>query len=81
MPPQDNGVQFSSEGDDYGAAPQRSEGFDLTGKLVNWGLVSSREEAQYVLIAVAVIAILVAGYLVIHSLGGNSAPPPIPVSS
>jgi hypothetical protein len=80
MPPQDSGVRFN-EGDDYGAPPQRSEGFDLTGKLVSWGLVSSREQAQYVLIAVAVIAVLVAGYFFMGSISGGSVPPPPPVSS
>ena len=80
MPPQGNGVQFDNQGDEYGRPPQRSSGFDLTGKIVQWGLVRSRDEAQYVLIAVAVVALLVAGFFVFHS-GGSSVPPPPPVAS
>jgi len=82
MPPQDNGVHFDSQGDEYGAPPQRAAGFDLTGKLVTWGLVSTPQEAQYVLIGIAVLAVVIAGYLLIGSVsGGGHLPPPPPVSS
>lgn len=79
MPPQGNGVQFENQGDEFGSPPVRAQGFDLTGRLVNWGIVSSKQEAQYVLIAVVVALLLVAGFFIFHS-GGGSAPPPIPVS-
>jgi hypothetical protein len=78
MPPQGNGVQFENQGDEFGRPPQRSGGFDLTGKLVQWGLVSSPQEAQYVLLAVAIVVVLIAGYFIFHS-GGSSVPPP-PIS-
>ena len=79
MPPQGSGVQFESQGDEFGRPPQRGGSFDLTSKLVQWGLVKSEQEAQYVLIAVAVIVFLIAGFLIFHS-GGSSVPPPPPVS-
>ncbi len=79
MPPEGNNVQFQSEGNEYGPPPQQAEGFDLTGKLVQWGLVSSRQEAQYVLIGVAVLALLIAAYFLLHSTG-SSLPPPPPIS-
>lgn len=78
MPPQGSGVQFESQGDEFGRPPQRSNGFDITGKLVQWGLVSSQQEAQYVLAAVAAAVLLVAGFFMFHS--GSSVPPPPPIS-
>ncbi len=30
----------------------------MTGKLIQWGFVASREEANYVLIGIAVLAVL-----------------------
>ena len=75
-------MHFDSQGDEYGAPPQRAAMFDLTSKLVSWGLVSTPQEAQYVLIAVAVIAVLIAGYLLIGAVGGGGhTPPPLPVSA
>ena len=79
MPPQDNGVRFENQGDEYGPAPVRSGGFDLRGMLVRWGLVSSTQEAEYVLIAVAVVALLIAAFFFFRGTG-NSAPPPAPVA-
>lgn len=72
-------MQFEDQTNEFGAPPQQSAGFDLTGKLVDWGLVSSTEEAQYVLIGVAVVAFLAAAFFIFHS-GGGSAPPPPPIS-
>jgi len=82
MPPQQgSGVQFDTQ-DDFGRPPQRSGGFDLTGKLVQWGLVKSAQEAQYVLIGITVVALVIAGYFFIHTVsGGNTLPPPPPVSA
>ena len=73
-------MQFENQGDEFGTPPQQSAGFDLTGKLVEWGLVSSTSEAQYVLIGVAVVALLAAAYFLFGFGGGSSLPPPPPVS-
>ncbi len=73
-------MRFENQGDEFGAPPQRASGFDLTGKLVEWGLVSDTQQAQYVLIGVAVLALLVTGYFFFGSSGGGSVPPPPPVS-
>lgn len=79
MPPQgNNGVRFENQGDEYGGPPARSQGFDLTGKLVQWGLVKSPQEAQYVLLAIAVLAFVIAGYFFIGQFSSSSAPPPPP---
>lgn len=79
MPPQGNGVQFESQGEEFGRPPQRSGGFNLAGRLVQWGLVSTEQEAQYVLAAVAGAVLLIAGFFIFTS-GGNSVPPPPPIS-
>ncbi len=70
-------MQFEDQTNEFGAPRERATGFDLTGKLVQWGLVSTPQEAQYALIAVAVLAFLVAAYFLFSS-GGGSAPPLLP---
>lgn len=77
MPPNsEGGMRFEDQGDEFGAPPERSGGFDLSGKLVAWGLVSSRQEAQYVLIAIAVLAFVGAAFFMIRGSTGNLPPPP-----
>lgn len=79
MPSGDSGVRFEDQGNEFGRPPQPTSGFDLTGKLVEWGLVSSATEAQYVLVVIAALALLISAYFFFHS-GGGSLPPPPPVS-
>lgn len=78
MPPEDQGMHFENQGQEFGTPPQRSAGLDLANKLVEWKLVSTVQEAQYALIGVVVIVLLIAGFLFFHS--GSSVPPPPPVS-
>ena len=52
-------MRFENQGEEFGRPPTES-GVDFTGKLVKWGLVSSRQEAQYVLVGIAVLAIILA---------------------
>ena len=68
-------VQFENQGEEFGRPPQ-SSAFDLTGAMVRWGLVSDRRQAEYVLIALAVVAFLVAAYFLFTGGGGNLPPPP-----
>lgn len=75
MPPSQ--VQFENQGQEFGKPPVES-GPDFTSKLVSWGLVSSRQEAQYVMIGIAVLAIVVAVFFFARSAGGNAPPPPPP---
>jgi hypothetical protein len=69
-------VRFENQGQEFGRPPVES-GFDITGKLVSWGLVSSRAEAQYVMIGIIVLAFAGAAFF-FFSLGGSGAPPPPP---
>ena len=53
-------VQFDSDNQNEFGAPPVSSGGDFTGALIRWGLVSSRQAAEYVLVGVAVVAIVAA---------------------
>ena len=48
---QDNATEF-------GTPPSVSSGSGMAGMLIKWGLVSSEQEAQYVLVGVAVVALV-----------------------
>lgn len=78
MPPSDDQVRFENQGDEFGAPPQRGGGMDLSAALVRSGLVSSAEQAQYVLVGIAVLIFLFAGYFFFRSGGGSAPPPPPP---
>ncbi|MBI4088083.1 hypothetical protein HY418_01735 [Candidatus Kaiserbacteria bacterium] len=76
MPPE---VRFENQGEEFGRPPQEAVGFDLAGKMVQWGLVASRKEAEYVLIGVGVVALLIAIFIFWSGAsGGHAAPPPPP---
>ncbi len=69
-------MQFNDSSNEFGTPPASKNGSDISDKLIAWGFVSSRKEAEYVLIAVAVLSLIVA-YFVLQS-GGSSAPPLLP---
>ena len=70
-------MSFNDGTDEFSTQRPQEAGFDLTGKLIAWGLVKTRDEAQYVMIGVAAVAILLAGYFFMS--GGSHLPPPPPV--
>jgi hypothetical protein len=73
-----NDIRFDTQENEFGAPTQASQGFDLSGKLISWGLVSDRKQAEYVLIFVAIGA-LVLSYVAYKALtGGGDAPPLLP---
>jgi len=69
-------LKFDNSIDEFGRPPQMKNGFDPSGKLVEWGFVESHREAQYVLIAVGVLALIVAFFIM--SRGGTPPPPLLP---
>lgn len=57
-------VQFDSDQtDEFGRPPVRG-GSDLTGKLIKMGIAKDRKQAEYVLIAIGILALLAAYLLV-----------------
>lgn len=68
-------LRFDTQDNEFGAPPQQTAGFDLAGKLVQWGLVADRQQATYALIGIAVLA-LVAAFFFIRSSGADLPPPP-----
>ena len=61
-------VEFNEDqADEFGRPPSRSSS-DFTGKLIKWGLVSSRQEAEYVMIGIG-IAVAVLAFFVYRSTG------------
>lgn len=69
-------MQFEDVGEEFGAPPERTSGFDIPGKLLLWGVVSSRQQAEYVLVVIVILVVLLAGYFFFGSLGGTDVPPP-----
>ena len=71
-------LQFNSDQqNEFGPPAQtRQQGTSLTDKLIQWGLASNAQQAQYVLIALGVIALIVAFFLM-RGGGGGVPPPPI----
>jgi phosphate starvation-inducible membrane PsiE len=58
-------VQFDQDNaNEFGAPPTVSSDSGMTAMLIKWGLVSTEQEAQYVLIGVAVVALVLAFFLV-----------------
>lgn len=49
------GIQFQE--DTLNAPELHEDGQDFTGKLVSWGFASTRRKAEYLLIAVAILAL------------------------
>lgn len=70
-------LQFDTGQNEFGPPRVEKSGMDISGKLVEWGLVSNRQEASYVLIAIAVLA-LIAAYFLYSSLSGGSDVPTVP---
>jgi len=72
-------LQFENQNNEFGRPPEEAAGFDLSGKLISWGIVNNRKEAEYALMAMAVFALVVAVYFFFSSSGSTPPPPPIGV--
>jgi hypothetical protein len=71
-------IQFDTNADEFGAPPQEHSGWDLTEQIVSLGLAQTKEQAEYVLIVLGLIALIVAGFFFFS--GGSSVPPPPPAA-
>lgn len=55
--------------EEFGRPAGRPSGSDFAGKLVAWGLVSNRQQAEYVMIGLAILIAVVA-FFVYRSTSG-----------
>ena len=78
--PDDGDIRFDEQGAEFGGPPQERRGLDMTGALVRWGLVSTRGQAQYVLLLIAAAALIAAFYFGYGALTTQTElPPPPPI--
>lgn len=69
-------VRFETDNqNEFVRGPEKS-GFDLVGGMVQAGLVSTREEATYVMIGIVFFVLVIAGFFLFRSVGGGLPPPP-----
>ena len=69
-------LQFDDQTNEFGAPQRESAGSDITGKVVQWGLASNRQQAEYVLAGVALAIIDASFFLYKIIAGGEKLPPP-----
>jgi hypothetical protein len=70
-------MQFDTEQqNEFGRPPELEKGSDWTGKLIAWGFASNRQQAEYVMIAVGIVLLVVA-YFLYRGIGGGSDVPPL----
>jgi len=60
--------------------PQYAPQQGILGFMIRNGLVSSKSEAEYVLVAVTVVAIFISLYFLQVTLSGGTPPPPPPIN-
>lgn len=53
----------SDQQEEFGRPAGNTPGGDLTGKLIAWGVVSSRQQAEYVMIGLAVLIAVIAFFV------------------
>jgi hypothetical protein len=73
-------LRFDTGADEFGAPRVQQQGSDISTKLVEWGLVSNKQEATYVLIA-ATVLVLILSYFAYSYFSGGSEVPTEPVFS
>lgn len=66
-------IKFNDGTEEFGAPPQRSQGSDIAGMFIKWGLAKDRQQAQTVMLVIAGLALLAAAYFMFFS-GGSDVP-------
>jgi hypothetical protein len=56
-------VSFEDRGDTFSRLPKFLETFDLGALLIKWRIASTQQQAQYILIGVALVAIVLAFFI------------------
>lgn len=64
-------MRFEDNQNEFGRPPTASGGLDVSGLLVKWGIASSRQQAEYILLVIGAVCLILAGYLFFFS-GGST---------
>ena len=56
-------LRFDSEGDEFARPVSQNAKTDLTGMFIQWGLVSNRQQAEYLMIALAIVIVIIAVFV------------------
>ena len=67
-------MKFEDNQNEFGRPPATSNGFDMSGMLIKWGIASSRQQAEYILIAVGVIVFAAAVFVYMSGSGSSDVP-------
>ena len=62
------------QANEFGRPPVASGGFDISGKLITWGIASSRQQAEYILIAIGGIIFVIAVFVFMSNSGSSDVP-------
>lgn len=68
-------MQFEADQQNEFGRPPTYESAGITGKMVSWGLAKDRKQAEYILIGIVVVVLLIAVWLYANS-GGDVADTP-----
>lgn len=67
-------MRFEDQQNEFGRPPAPPVGFDISGRLVTWGIASSRQQAEYILAAIGVLVLAIAIFVYIGSSGTSNVP-------
>lgn len=67
-------MRFEDQQNEFGGPPVAGGGFDMSGKLIAWGIASSRQQAEYFLIAIGILAFAIAVFVYMSSSGSSAVP-------
>ena len=67
-------MQFQSDSENEFGRPPVASGFDMSGMLIKWGIASSRQQAEYVLIGITVAVIVIATFVYFSGSGSSDVP-------
>lgn len=67
-------MRFEDQQNEFGRPPVASGGFDMSGMLIKWGVASSRQQAEYILITIGILALAVAVFVYMSSSGSSDVP-------
>ena len=56
-------LRFDTDQEEFARPVSPTSGTDFTGMLVTWGLVSNRQQAEYVMIGLAVVIAIIAFFV------------------